>query len=154
MWASIRAQERALWSRFKVNLSEFWVIIFFEQAEPQSEGSRDTDLGIKLLPELQMRAQHEQAEARGACPLPFELGSSGGGTVSRDPIQLDPRIIIILFYGCTGSTWPLGAEPCPGQPAGHPNWPARWRFAVGGGVWWLCDSTSAADPASPVHRGG
>ena len=50
MWASIRAQERALGSRFKVDLSEFWVIIFFEQAEPQSEGSRDTDLGIKLLP--------------------------------------------------------------------------------------------------------
>ena len=33
-----------------MSFSDFWVIIFFEQSEPQSEGSRHTDLRIKLLP--------------------------------------------------------------------------------------------------------
>ena len=33
-----------------MSFSDFWVIIFFEQAEPQSEGSRHTDPGVKLLP--------------------------------------------------------------------------------------------------------
>ena len=33
-----------------MNLSEFWVIMFFEQAEPQSEGSRHTDHIVKLPP--------------------------------------------------------------------------------------------------------
>ena len=33
-----------------MNLREIWVIIFFEQVRPQSEGSRCTDPGVKLPP--------------------------------------------------------------------------------------------------------
>ena len=38
-----------------MTFSDFWVIIFFEQAQPQSEGSRHTDLRIKLPPALTLR---------------------------------------------------------------------------------------------------